>query len=110
MESKENKPEGKMDFKKPSLNQKNRERKIREPKAVIYVGPPVPGGILVPGKVYKKIPEYVIDFISKNSVIGNLLIDIEKLAEFKLKAEIKGTREYMLYSQALKTIDEGGLM
>lgn len=118
MESKEssnvlkggNLPEEKRDFKKSALSKKNSERKVKEPRAVIYAGPSVPGGILASGKIYKKIPEYVLDFISKNPVIGNLLIDVEKLAEFKRKAEIRGTKEYMLYYQALKVIDEGGIM
>ena len=54
--------------------------------------------------------EYVSDFISKNPVFGKLIIDVEKLAEFKRKVEGKGTEEHSLYSECLKIINEGGLL
>jgi len=86
------------------------KKKTAEPKAVIYMGPPVPDNILTSGKIYKKLPEYVSDFISRNPVFGRLVIDIEKLAEFKRKVESKGTEEHRLYSDCIKIIDEGGLL
>ncbi len=100
--------EGKKTLKKAI--EKNNEVKLKNPKAVIYVGPSVPNSILISGKVYKKLPNHIKDFISKNSVIGKLIIDVERLVEFKVKVEIKGTKENMLYSQALKVITEGGLL
>lgn len=86
------------------------KKKTAEPKAVIYVGPPVPDNILTPGKVYKKLPEYVIDFVSKNPAVGKLIIDVERLPKFKRNVEIKGTEEYGMYYECIRIIDEGGLL
>ena len=86
------------------------KKKTAKQKAVIYMGPSVPDNILISGKIYKKPPEYVSDFISKNPVFGKLIIDVEKLAEFKRKVEGKGTEEHSLYSECLKIINEGGLL
>jgi len=97
-------------FLRKSIGKKNGEQKAKELKTVIYVGPSVPNSIFISGKVYKKLPQHAKDFISKNPVIGKLVIDVEELAEFKGKVKVKGTRENMLYLQALKTINEGGLM
>lgn len=86
------------------------KKKTAKPKAVIYMGPSVPNNVLTSGKIYKKIPEYASDFILRNPVFGRMVIDIEKLAEFKRKVGKKGTEENGLYSECLKIINEGGLL
>ncbi len=102
-------PEEKKNAKKVMENAAEK-KKAAEPKAVIYMGPSVPDNVLTTGKIYKKLPEYVSGFISRNPVFGKLIIDVEKLAEFKRKSEIKGTKEHSLYSEAVKIINEGGLL
>ena len=62
------------------------------------------------GRVYKNLPEYAADFISKNPVIGKLIIDVEKLPKFKRNVEIKGTEEYRMYYECDRIIKEGGLL
>lgn len=86
------------------------KKKTAKQKAVIYMGPSVPGNILISGKIYKNTPAYVSDFISRNPVFGKLIIDVEKLAEFKRKVESKGTEENGLYSECLRIINEGGIL
>lgn len=104
-----NESEVKKPLKKDSVktNVKKKEEKI---KPVIYMGPTVPGNILISGKIYKNLPEYVLDFISKNPVFGELIIDVEKLPQFKSRVDVRGTGEYSLYFKCLEIIDKGGML
>ncbi len=95
---------------KKSVKEVAGKKKTEKPKAVIYVGPSVPNNILTMGRVYKNLPEYAADFISKNPVIGKLIIDVEKLPKFKRNVEIKGTEEYRMYYECDRIIKEGGLL
>lgn len=91
-------------------NLKKSEVNKIENKTVIYMGPSIPGKITSTGKIYKNIPKYIADFISKNPVIGKLFINVEDLPSFKKNIQIKGTIENSLYSQAVNIINERGVL
>lgn len=84
-------------------------KKDEETKNYIYVGCSIPMTVLTYGKIFfGEIPEAVKGLIKERyPEAAPLLIDVRELAEFKRKAAVKGTLEYM-QNEILKTKIKGG--
>lgn len=115
MGNKENSKEEKTVENKEAAGKKNIRntavnKKSEKPRAVIYMGPSVPNNELIFGKIYKELPEYSRNFVLKNPIIGKLVIDIDRVAEFNRRVSVKGTEENRLYSEAERIIKEGVIL
>lgn len=74
---------------------------------LVYVGPTFPDKTITKGQVFKGgLPTYLKTIIEEDPIFKNLFIDVKQLAEFNVKVNLKGTKEFYLYQNALKKIKE----
>ena len=76
----------------------------KEDMVFVYVGPNDTDKLLSYGRIYKNIPDNLMEFIQNNSAIGKCFISVNELAEFNSKVGIKGTMENKIFNDAKKSL------
>jgi len=95
---------------KKELRQKARQAaKARGKKRLIYSGPYVTGGAIIPGGIYMEIPETLGDIITKLPEIKDLFVEDKKYSDFKKAVKIQGTEPHRLYHFVAQSIKKGVL-
>jgi len=95
---------------KKELRQKARQAaRARSKKRLIYSGPYVTGGAIIPGGIYMEIPETLSDIVAKLPEIKDLFVEDKKYPDFKKAVKIQGTEPHRLYHYVAQSIKEGVL-
>ena len=94
---------------------KERRQKMRQAarargkKRLIYSGPYVTGGAIIPGGIYMEIPETLKDIIAELPEIKELFVEDKHYPDFKKSVKIQGTEPHRLYQYVAQSIKEGVL-
>jgi len=79
-------------------------------QAFMYLGPNIPGGILLKGALFKgKIPVHLDGIIEKIPEIKKLLVEAQEVANIKSQLEKPGSAVYGIYQYVQEQIKEGVL-
>jgi len=81
----------------------------RGKKRLIYSGPYVPGGMLVPGSIYATIPKHCRRMVDALPELKKLFVDAKQYAEFKASLNVQGSEAHRIYGLVVASIKKGVL-